>query len=387
LTEETTQHPDGIYFGMPAEEYHAQRRLSASGLQEMDVSPATYWARSWMNPDKQERDTKALRIGTAYHMARLEPARFEQSYLPEPDAAEARENGTLMTHADIKEQFKLIGEPQTKTGEDVLAAAERLKAAGYGGAIWHIIQAEFAARLEAEQKTGLPRDSYDEIVRDMKSLHGMPEIHRHLIDGLSEVSVLWTDKKTGVRMKCRMDYLQTTGFTDLKTFDNALGKKLDKHINDSVLYNRYYLQAALYWEAAEIIRTTTNAELPVQPGASMQAMELIETIRQRAAPMECWYVFQEKRGIPNVLARQFRIFAKPAPSIRHNAADEDQEETLAQMRNRKTMWATKADLMIRHLIGLWRDCMEVYGTEEPWRPFVVTGDIDDESFPLRWLEE
>ena len=47
---------DGIYFDLDEDQYHAEERLSASGICNMLVSPPTFWANSWLNPDKDELD-------------------------------------------------------------------------------------------------------------------------------------------------------------------------------------------------------------------------------------------------------------------------------------------------------------------------------------------
>ena len=39
------QHAPGIYFGLPEEEYHADRSLSASGIKDIHVTPLTFWLR------------------------------------------------------------------------------------------------------------------------------------------------------------------------------------------------------------------------------------------------------------------------------------------------------------------------------------------------------
>ena len=75
--------PDGIYFDLPMEAYLGIERLSATGLQLLCASPAAFWAKSWLNPEKADEDeeeTKAQQLGKAYHCARLEPDRFHDAY-------------------------------------------------------------------------------------------------------------------------------------------------------------------------------------------------------------------------------------------------------------------------------------------------------------------
>ena len=88
------QHPsreDGIYFNLPEAEYHALRRLSASGIKNILISLPTFWAKSWMNPevaDSDDKDTNAQILGRAYHAAIFEPETLADRYAGEPDLNE-----------------------------------------------------------------------------------------------------------------------------------------------------------------------------------------------------------------------------------------------------------------------------------------------------------
>lgn len=377
---------DGIYFALPAEEYHALPRLSASGICNMLVSPGTYWADSWMNPDRAKKEdeeaTKAQILGTAYHVARLEPQRFATAYVRDLDPADFP--GALMNGTQIGEKLGEIGETKKRAGEDVLSQALRLRSAGYGGAIWTLLRDEFD-RLHAD-RIALKAQIYDEIVRDIERIHATPEIQKHLEGGASEVSVLWTDKRTGVQMKARLDYLQFNAFTDFKTFDNYNGKNLDQFIADTFRFNRYYVQAAHYHDATEQIR---NAEAGLQVYGSDENRGLVDAIRKQRNPLEAWYVFQEKRGIPNLLARKIRLYTKPAAGHDVNDAGSANElsEKVAEMTIRRTGLHMKARTEIDHATNLFKFYRDEIGTERPWPPLNPTDELSDDNFPLSWLEQ
>ncbi len=65
---------------MPEAKYHATRALSASGAWQIDSEcAAIYWHTSPFNPDAAPPENgKALDIGTAAHLAILEPDRFKE---------------------------------------------------------------------------------------------------------------------------------------------------------------------------------------------------------------------------------------------------------------------------------------------------------------------
>lgn len=376
---------DGIYFDLADSDYHALPRLSASGIANMLVSPATYWADSWMNKDREEEEdeerTKEQILGSAYHTARLEPEKFPTLYVRDIDPAdhpEALRNGT-----QIGEQLGALDQTKKKAGESVEDQAARLVAAGYKGEIWSVLRAEFD-RTHAG-KTMLPPKYYDDIVRDMDRIAGAPDVQKHLIGGMPEVSVLWTDKRTGVKMKARIDYLKAGQFTDFKTFANSMRKPLEQFLSDAFRFNRYYIQAAHYFDATEQIRfgklKIMDADADSAPAA------LIEEIRQRADPLDCWYIFQEKNGIPNLVARQIRLFTKPATGHEANAAGTDGEmsEKVAKMTVRNSALHMKARTEIDWSVNMFKFYTEEFG-EKPWPPLLQTGEINDENFSTAWLE-
>lgn len=69
---EVGQHLPGIYFGMPEDEYHSDRSLSASGVKDIHVTPLTFWMRSGFNPNKADDSTEPKERGKAFHARLLE---------------------------------------------------------------------------------------------------------------------------------------------------------------------------------------------------------------------------------------------------------------------------------------------------------------------------
>lgn len=369
---------DGIYFDLPEDEYRALPRLSATGICNMLASPATFWANSWMNPDRVDDDTVARQIGRAYHCARFEPDRFEARYVRQivredfPDA--------LGTDAEIKAALKDAGEPQTKAGEGVLARAHRLVESGFGGEVWHLHLEDFEGWRG--DRIALPPNVWDDIHRDAERLRKMPEVAEHLTGGCGEVSVLWTCAETGIPMKCRFDYLRPTGVTDFKTFENARGTPVEQAMVNAVRFNRYYVQAALYWRVAETVRA--GEVEAVDATAEQQA--LIDAIRAREVPMEYWFVFQEKKGIPNIFARQLALIEMHR-SLEIAATDDGAAERMHSRYGGMTMIHRKAEAEINYAKRQYLMMLEIYGDKgDPWFPINGTGRIDDECYSLNWLE-
>lgn len=380
MAEEVAQLDDGIYSRLPQNEYHAQNRLSASGCANLLVSPGTFWADSWLNPNREtDTDpTDAQIVGTAYHVARLEPERFHDTYARQPDPADYPE--ALMTATAIGEALAELGLPKKKAGEGVLEQARRLHAAGYDGEIWHLVMDDWSE--QAGDRIALKAKTFDEIDRDMNALRGNEELLPFITGGQSEVSVFWTDE-LGVRWKARFDYLKPRHVIDLKTFENSARKELDRCIHDAIAYNRYYIQARVYWTAAELIRT---GGLPIKKIQNQAQKDLIEAIRASADPFEYWWIFQEKRGVPNVLARQMRMTREVHPHYLAQAPDDESRKLLERKLARPSRIWEKATIEVEHCRRLYLQCMEIWGTEKPWGPMVPVSDISDDAFSPYFLE-
>jgi hypothetical protein len=385
LSEETPeviqQLDDGIYFNLPEAIYHGQECMSSSNVQNMLVSPATFWADSWLNPDREPWDEggPAQILGTAYHKARLEPAKFQAIYVPEPDKADFGKD-LLVTGNDLSAELERLGHTKKKSGESVLEQARRLQSLGCDKPIWPIIWAEWEAEL-TEENISLPAKTYGEILRDMELLHHNVDIAPFLTGGQAEVTVIWTDE-AGVRWKIRIDYLKPRHCVDLKTFENPQRKNLERCIADQIAYNRYYIQARIYWEGCEKIRT---ANLPIRKIQNPEQKALIEEIRNSPDVFEYWWIFQEKKGVPNVLARHFQMTREVHPHYLAQAPNEESRNLLRKKIKNKTAIWDKATLEVRAARDRYLQCLEAW-PNVPWGALVPVSRIDDESFSSYFLE-
>lgn len=382
----TDQMKDGVYFNLNEDEYHSLKRLSASGINNMLVSPATFWHNSWLNPDRKDDDTPARILGRAYHTARLEPHRFYDLFCSELDKDDYAD--ALLTDTDIKAALKDMEQPQTKAGETVVDRAHRLRSLGYDGQIWHLELEEWGKQIG--NRTPIAAKYWREIEADMQRFRSSPEVANLLSDGAAEVSILWTCPDTGIAMKSRIDYLKSNMVVDLKTFQNSSRKFLDDAIADAFRYNRYYIQAALYWSAVELIR---SGDLVAIDAREDQAT-LFDAVASSQSPLESWYVFQEKGGIPNLLAYKIQLL-NPYPSIIQLAAacsgpkiaDEDVFESVRDSRINKSSILLKAEAEISHAKHEFLTYSEVYGNGEPWQPTRPLRQIDDEMYSRFWFEQ
>jgi len=344
---------DGVYFNLDEQVYHALPRLSASGINNLLVSPATFWHNSWLNPNKKDEDTPARVLGRAYHTARLEPDKFDAQFVCELDKADYTDG--LITDASVKTALMEMGEPQTKTGETMLDRAHRLRACGYEGGIYQLDLEEWTAA--AGGRTPIKAKYWPEILVDMERFRESPEVSDLLTGGAAEVSILWTCPDSQQKMKARVDYLKPDMIVDLKTFQNSSRKPLDQCVADAFRYNRYYIQSAEYWNAVELIR---SGDLSVVGDASNEEKALLHSIRTNPRPMQSWYVFQEKDGVPNLVAYQIGLLnTHISAELNEAGVDDERVKQLARDAvSSPSALKVKADMEIRHakkILAFWLD--------------------------------
>lgn len=372
---------DGIYFGLPAEVYHAVPRLSASGIQKLCVSPATFWKGSWLDPERPELDdesTKAQVVGKAYHTARLEPHLFDSTYVRELDKKEFPK-GTVFTGTDMGKALEELGE---KKSGSVGEQAERLAAAGFDKPIWHLALA--AWEEERAGRVALPAKVYDEVVRDMERIRANADIAELLSNGEAEVSIFWTDQH-GLKMKSRVDYLQASAWADFKTFDNTRGKVLAQALADAVRYNRYHVQAVTYRDAVEAIRL---GGLQIQGEATDAQRTLVAAIQLRPYELACWYIFQEKGGVPNLVAKEFPFYTVPLSTLVAQPLTKSAEHAAAmeEATKRKSKLHMRARQDVDHAKRAFVLHAQVYEPSQPWFPIDPVGAFDDLDFSDYWLD-
>lgn len=390
---------DGIYFNLPEETYLAAERLSKSGIKRIRVSPADFWADSWLNPNppeltpEQERARFMARlIGRAYHCARLEPEKFAAVYVREITTADFNgREGFLSSGREIEAELAERGLPKkSKDDAGVLDQAKRLAAAGYEGPIWHIAEEEWRASVKPGQVV-IPAKAYEEIIVDMERIRAVPAVHKLLTGGVPEVSVFWTCTETGIPMKARFDYLKPDRWVEFKTFANSSRKALFQAITDAIRFERYHIDAAGYMEAAEAVR---SGVLEIMDEATDAECDLIAAIRDRPLPLACNFIFQQKQGVPNLINCPWRFF-EPSP-IDELERDGASEERIARARHfmevskgerQRTAIHIKGRMEIAAAKREYLVYSEVYERGEPWAPINNVLEISDASFSQYFLEE
>lgn len=199
--------PDGVYFALDEDAYHADPALGSTDIKRLLVSPPDYWWNSKFNPAKPEdTDTPSRKFGRAVHKVVLEGREaFDALYAP------AEHPGNI------------------KAGKD---ERENIKAAG---------------------KIALVRKDYDRIVAAGTFISANPALANAFSGGMPEVSVFWT-RDDGVRCKCRIDYLKTRASVDLKSVANINEHPFEDQCRTHFDRYMYDVQAEHYREGRELIK-------------------------------------------------------------------------------------------------------------------------------------
>ena len=192
-----------IIENLPFDQYLAIDAASNSFLKDMRRSPAHAKFK-----EPEDYDTRAKEIGSAIHMALLEPERFAEYY--------------LVAEADDRRSAHYKGLAQDVGGHRVLT------------------------RSEAKRIDGMQNSAYQN-TRFRKYMEAA---------GRNELSVVSKDPVTGAPVKCRFDR-KGDGFwaLDIKKCQDARASEFSKALTS---YG-YYMQVAFYaavweWETGEKIR-------------------------------------------------------------------------------------------------------------------------------------
>jgi exodeoxyribonuclease VIII len=186
---------------IPARDYRNRPEISRSDLGHLLRSPRHYWSKK-IDPARIETsyETPAMRLGTAVHMAALEPDRFSSGY-----------------------------------GEGPMVSRSTK--------VWKEAQAATKATL-------LPPDEFRLIAGIVKSLQDHDAASKALFrgNGSNEATFITKDAASGIGIKCRADRVTSGGFVvDLKTTQDASARAFGK----SVVNFNYHLQAAFYMRCIE----------------------------------------------------------------------------------------------------------------------------------------
>lgn len=212
-----TGYAAGIHADVPAEVYHRRELgvVNKGALDQLAKTPAHY--RAWVDDQAQQVETPALAFGKALHCAVLEPDVFDATYIIARDHPYSR----------VSDRLRNAKKPSQGTLDAI--------------AYWDDWAREMGGKIEV---------SHDDAIalRGMQAAVFAHPIARKLFKGgVSEETVVWTDPRTGLLCKARLDYHQRSlGIvSDLKSTEDASPRGFAR----SVAHYRYHVQHAHYADA------------------------------------------------------------------------------------------------------------------------------------------
>ena len=187
-------------------EYHTDTtRISKSGLDLINKSPAHYYQR-YLSGQHEEKSSKALEIGSAVHMAVLEPELFAETYAIYPEL-----------------------DRRTKAGKEAFEAFI----------------------TENTNKAFLSASDFQQCLALAESVKSHEKASKLLESGKAEQTITWDDLETGAPCKARPDFVTermgSTFIVDLKTTEDASPRAFSR----SAYKYRYHVQAAFYLDGYE----------------------------------------------------------------------------------------------------------------------------------------
>ena len=225
----STALPLGLHFGLPMDDYLADKGLGSGDIKECANDPYAYWWGSWMNPMRpdEDEDTSARKFGKALHKCVLEGRQwFEAHYVRGPDQSGLSSGQKAVSTKAANAQAAKLG------------------------------------------KESLKADEYDRIIVAAKIIATNPDLATAFTNGRSEVSFFWMGQD--VRLKMRVDYLKAPtrdkriimGIGDLK----SIGRDWRTSDFEQACYNAiddwmYHVQATHYLEGARHIKDAISEQL------------------------------------------------------------------------------------------------------------------------------
>jgi hypothetical protein len=154
-----------------------------------------------------------------------------------------------------------------------------------------------------------------------------PRLRALLDDGEPESCYEATDPDTGLRIKGLLDW-DAESIVDLKTCTCRKGRTVDRSIADAIWYEKYHWQAIFY---------TTLKRLACPGWKGDYVLAFVES-------------------------------------------DQPHETRLRAIRPGGLLW-DRGVLEIRALLRQYKDCMEYYGVDKPWRSACEVSPVADEEIP------
>lgn len=347
-----TPREPGVYFFLPAADYHQDPSLGSSDIKRLLRSPTDYWWHSHMNAARPpDTDSPAKQKGRALHSLVLEgPDAFAKAFIEEPSPSSYPD--ALVTLDDLKVRCRALGEPVSGTKAEL---AKRVKAKDAKVIVFDDVLATFRAMVERDGLEVLKPDAMREVREAAASITRNPHLARAFAGGVPEVSIFWRDED-GVPCKARIDMLRPRTLVDLKGCANARERPFRLAMRLAIAEYRLDISARYYLNGyAHLHRFASEGRVfgdcPLKPDWGRRILPPDE--------MRWTWIFHQTQGAPVTEGLELL----PGSPALNRAARE--------------IVAAKAT---------WRQYSERYGSD-PWVPDAPIEELSDGDLPPWLLED
>lgn len=298
ITQPATLLDDGVYFGLPFEQYLAERRFSFHFGKDMLISPLTAWAH-YVDPTREDEDTKAQLLGRAFHTRILEGASaFNARFAVKPE----NDGNYLETGDQLAERCAALG---VTKGGTIAERCARILEKEPDAKLWPVVMKEWFAANEG--KDVLTAEQWRNIEVPARTVHAHSELGSAFNGGYPEVSIFYTDEETGIRAKSRIDYLKVKSEIEVKTFSNQNDLPISKAVARTMIGRRYHMQGRMELEAVR------HAKRLVREGKVFGEPEpkWLTAFAEHPEHALIW-VFVQQGRVPEIRARKFERYVRGA---------------------------------------------------------------------------
>jgi hypothetical protein len=236
----------GGWGSCPQEMLDKHKKVSVSGIAECYESPAHFESRYIL---KEGEETDAMKLGTAIHVAVLEPEKFDKLYCVEPDVMP---EGILETADQMKAHCIANNLKVSGSKADLLA---RLIDAGY-------LFKSYDQWIEehCNGRTLLKKKEYQACIRIRQRVADNNGLSYFVNDGTPEMLGWALHERTGLIVSFKMDYFKTLAKPvqgcEIAVMDLKKVRSVKKRKFEQLIWERnMYIQAALY---VDLIEALTN---------------------------------------------------------------------------------------------------------------------------------
>lgn len=353
---------DGVFIGMPFEEYVEQDALGGTDIARLWLRKEGFWWASHHNPFRGPRkSTPEQAFGTALHAMLLEGEHaYTSRFCVKPDKADYPD--ALTSIDDVKAALrreKVHVSPAPKNAEEWYDVAELYLP---DCAVWGNVMADFERRQIGRTAISAEDDFAIRAMREIATADTPEnaEMRELLSVGsqfpiFSELSVIYTDEH-GIRHRARFDKLLPVATADLKSVGEWQGRPLAETLDFHIKKMGYDAAASSYHVARQHMnRMLLEGEHNLHGGTAEERLHLLATAawNQTNRWSWAWIFFQKPSTGGN--APVLLPLREPWGGPYH----------LAGFRKRQAA------------LDLYRRCMAEFGPDRPW------GRVE----PVHWADE